>query len=58
MTARALRSSLVDGAPAAMAASEAGFADQSHMARSVRRQTGHSMTELNRYFGMVSSVQA
>jgi len=57
MTARALRSALIDGAPAAMAACEAGFADQSHMARSIRRQTGHSMTELKRFFGPVASVQ-
>jgi AraC family transcriptional regulator len=57
MTARGLRSALIDGAPAAIAASEAGFADQSHMARTVRRQTGHSLTELKRILGMVSSVQ-
>lgn len=44
-TSAAIRS-LLDGEPAARVAQESGFADQSHMCRSIKRNIGRSISEL------------
>ncbi|RZJ00437.1 MAG: AraC family transcriptional regulator [Brevundimonas sp.] len=42
----------------AAVAAEAGFADQSHMARTVRREVGTTVSRLRRLLGDATSVQA
>ena len=45
-TSAAIGASLWQDRPAATVAHDVGFADQSHMARSIRSATGHSLSEL------------
>ena len=56
---RALRSSVdaLNGRLAADSAYDAGFADQSHMAREIRRVTGLSYSRLRKLGAQVTSVQ-
>jgi AraC family transcriptional regulator len=47
-TSTAIGAALWGGRAAATIAHDVGFADQSHMARSIRAATGHSLSELRR----------
>lgn len=59
MASRALSSGLVRGARLAHAAADAGFADQSHMARAMRETCAMSVRDIRRLLlGEVASVQA
>ena len=57
MTARALSSGLRYDASLAAVAAESGFADQSHLARTFRREIGAPLSHIRSLLGQVTSVQ-
>lgn len=58
MTARALTLALRGDEGLADIAAEAGFADQSHLARTCRRQVGAPLSRVRQLFARATSVQA
>ena len=58
MTARALTQALRGRDGLAAVAADAGFADQSHMARTSRRQIGAPLSRVRELFARATSVQA
>lgn len=58
MTARALTQALRERDGLAAVAADAGFADQSHMARTSRRQIGVPLSRVRELFARATSVQA
>jgi len=58
MTARALTQALRGREGLAAVAADAGFADQSHMARTSRRQIGAPLSRVRELFARATSVQA